>query len=60
MPAEEQVIAANDSVAYLNVIVTRNEALKGSAIAVFQCRYQMILCRESRQIGKGGFLSRIN
>lgn len=36
MPAEEQVIAANDSVAYLNVIVKRNKALKGSAIAVFE------------------------
>ena len=36
MPAEEQVIAANDSVAYLNVTVTRNEALKGSVLAVFE------------------------
>lgn len=36
MPVEEQVIAANDSVAYLNVTVTRNEALKGSVLAVFE------------------------
>ncbi|MFR5658861.1 MAG: DUF4843 domain-containing protein [Butyricimonas faecihominis] len=36
MPEEEQVIAANDSVGYLNVTVKRNEALEGSVLAVFE------------------------
>ena len=37
MPVEEQVFAANDSVAYLNVLVKRSATLKGNGVmAVFE------------------------